>query len=79
MVSSEEGEASEYPSSQRSTLESNPDLQVQMAAMAITKQNIVPGLRMNSLDGMSDVSVEDDNDLSVVTIATARDTTVQGP
>ena len=26
IVSSEEGEASEYPSSQRSTIESNPDL-----------------------------------------------------
>jgi len=78
IISSEEGEASEYPSSQRSTLESNPDLQNQMAAMAVSKHN-VPGLRMSSLDGMSDGSGEDDDDLSIVTVTTGRDTTVQGP
>jgi len=78
-VSSEEGEASEYPSSQRSTLESNPDLQKQMAAMAVTNKSIVPTLQMSSLDVMSDESIEEDDDLSVVTVTTARDVTVQGP
>jgi len=78
-VSSEEGEASEYPSSQRSTLESNPDLQNQMAAMAINKQNKVPNLRMSSIDAMSDESIDEDDDLSVVTVTTARDVTIQGP
>ena len=71
-VSSEEGEASEYPSSQRSTLESNPDLQNQMAGQ-------MAGLRMNSFDRMSDGSIEDDDDLSVVTITKSRDMTIQGP
>merc|ERR1712142_394288 len=41
-VSSEEGEASEYPSSQRSTLESNPDIQNHMAAMVIAKEKDHP-------------------------------------
>ena len=78
-VSSEEGEASEYPSSQRSTLESNPDLQKQMTAMALSNPSVVPNLHITSQDVLSDESIEEDDDLSVVTVTTARDVTVQGP
>jgi len=78
-VSSEEGEASEYPSSQRSTLESNPDLQKQMTAMALSNPSVVPNLHISSQDVLSDESIEEDDDLSVVTVTTARDVTVQGP
>merc|ERR1740137_27078 len=67
IVSSEEGEASEYPSSQRSTLESNPELMMNVSPMPSLHLDI-PGARKDS-----DVSgEEEDDDLSVVTLITVR-------
>ena len=67
-VSSEEGEASEYPSSQRSTLESNPE-KYNLAAS-------VPALNINSSDILSDDSTEEEEDDDGKVTNTARDTTV---
>ena len=75
-VSSEEGEASEYPSSQRSTLESNPDIQNHMASMVTAKEKDHPE---NLLEEFSDGSIEEDDDLSVVTVTTARESSAQVP
>ena len=65
IVSSEEGEASEYPSSHPpSTLESNPEMM---------HSNQMPSLQLEIL-GARNASAEEDEDdnLSVVTLTTAR-------
>jgi len=93
-VSSEEGEASEYPcsTSQRSTLESNPDLianqmtNIGAPAFATGKQRLggiqpalISSMRMDSLEGGLSTDEDDEDDLSQVTVTTARDLTVHGP
>ena len=66
IVSSEEGEASEYPSSQRSTLESNPE---------VMHRGRLPSLQLGLSDTRHDSKAfgeKDDEELSVVPRSTVR-------